>query len=105
MKNKKIGIGSLSLLLVLIAFVWSFEIFGICVGDHILATFNLPAWSNMSMSSASGIHYTIYYAFLFLIPASILGLKFKDNLFSKAGTTLSIIFIIILMLGLFFTAV
>ena len=31
MKNKKIGIGSLSLLLVIIAFVWAFNIFGVCV--------------------------------------------------------------------------
>ncbi len=48
MKNKKIGIGSLSLLLVIIAFVWAFNIFGVCVGDHILATLNIPTWSNMA---------------------------------------------------------
>lgn len=47
MKNKKIGIGSLSLLLVIIAFVWAFNIFGVCVGDHILATLNIPTWSNL----------------------------------------------------------
>ncbi len=103
MKNKKIGIGSISLLLVAIAFIWAFEFWGICVGDHILTTLNIPTWSNMG--SASGIHYTIYYAFLFLIPALMLGLKFKDNLFSKVGMILSIIFIAILILGLFFTAI
>ena len=53
MKNKKIGIGSLSLLLVIIAFVWAFNIFGVCVGDHILATLNIPTWSNMA--NATGI--------------------------------------------------
>ena len=65
MKNKKIGIGSLSLLLVIIAFVWAFNIFGVCVGDHILATLNIPTWSNMA--NATGTHYTIFYSFIFLI--------------------------------------
>ena len=63
MKNKKIGIGSLSLLLVIIAFVWAFNIFGVCVGDHILATLNIPTWSNMA--NATGTHYTIFYSFIF----------------------------------------
>ena len=65
MKNKKIGIGSLSLLLVIIAFVWAFNIFGVCVGDHILATLNIPTWSNMA--NATGTHYTIFYSFIFAI--------------------------------------
>ena len=64
MKNKKIGIGSLSLLLVIIAFVWAFNIFGVCVGDHILATLNIPTWSNMA--NATGTHYTIFYSFIFV---------------------------------------
>ena len=64
MKNKKIGIGSLALLLVIIAFVWAFNIFGVCVGDHILATLNIPTWSNMA--NATGTHYTIFYSFIFL---------------------------------------
>ena len=62
MKNKKIGIGSLSLLLVIIAFVWAFNIFGVCVGDHILATLNIPTWSNMA--NATGTHYTVFYSFI-----------------------------------------
>ena len=74
MKNKKIGIGSLSLLLVIIAFVWAFNIFGVCVGDHILATLNIPTWSNMA--NATGTHYTIFYSFIFLIPALILSIKY-----------------------------
>ena len=65
MKNKKIGIGSLSLLLVIIAFVWAFNIFGVCVGDHILATLNIPTWSNMA--NATGTHYTIFYSFIFFV--------------------------------------
>lgn len=81
MKNKKIGIGSLSLLLVIIAFVWAFNIFGVCVGDHILATLNIPTWSNMA--NATGTHYTIFYSFIFLIPALILSIKYKDKFVCK----------------------
>lgn len=103
MKSKKIGFGTLSLLLALVAFIWSFEFWGLCVGDHVLTTLNIPTWSNMA--SASGVHYTICYAFLFLVPALILGLKFKDSLFSKLGTVLSIIFIIILTISIFFTII
>lgn len=103
MKNKQISYGSLSLLLVIVAFLWSFNIFGFCMGDFILNLLNIPSWSNNVNSS--GIHYTIYYALLFLIPALILGLKFKNNLFSKIGTVLSVIFIVILVMGLFFIIV
>ena len=103
MKNKKIGIGSLSLLLVIIAFVWAFNIFGVCVGDHILATLNIPTWSNMA--NATGTHYTIFYSFIFLIPALILSIKYKDNLFAKVGKWLSITFIGILSLGFIFMVV
>ena len=102
-KNKKIGIGSLSLLLVIIAFVWAFNIFGVCVGDHILATLNIPTWSNMA--NATGTHYTIFYSFIFLIPALILSIKYKDNLFTKVGKWLSITFIGILLLGFIFMVV
>ena len=100
MKNIKIGIGSLSLLLVIMAFVWSFEIYGICVGDHILATLNIPTWSNSA--NASGTHYTIFYSLLFVIPSLILSFKCKKDLFATIGRYLSIIFICILVFSIFF---
>ena len=64
---KKIGIGSISLLLVIIAFFWAFEIMGLCLGDSILTTLNIPTWSNSA--NASGTHYPVFYTFIFLIPA------------------------------------
>lgn len=100
MKNKKIGIGSLSLLLVIIAFVWAFNIFGVCVGDHILATLNIPTWSNMA--NATGTHYTIFYSFIFLIPALVLAIKYREDLVAKVGKWSSIVFIAILLLGMLF---
>ena len=45
MNKKKTGVGSLSLLLVLAALVWSYNIFGFCLGDKVLTYLNLPAWS------------------------------------------------------------
>lgn len=100
MKNKKIGIGSMSLLLVIIAFFWAFEIQGLCLGDSILATLNIPTWSNSA--NASGVHYTIFYSFIFLIPALMLGIKYKNDLFAKVGKWFSLGFIVLLLLGTLF---
>ena len=100
MKNKKIGIGSISLLLVIIAFFWAYEIYGFCLGDSILATLGIPTWSNSA--GASGTHYTVFYTFIFLIPALVLAIKHRDDLFAKVGKWSSIIFIAILLLGMLF---
>lgn len=97
---KKIGIGSISLLLVIIAFFWAFEIMGLCLGDSILTTLNIPTWSNSA--NASGTHYTVFYTFIFLIPALVLAIKYRDDLFAKVGKWSSIIFIAILLLGMLF---
>ena len=97
---KKIGIGSISLLLVIIAFFWAFEIMGFCLGDSILATLNIPTWSNSA--NASGTHYTVFYTFIFLIPALVLAIKHRDDLFAKVGKWSSIVFIAILLLGMLF---
>ena len=97
---KKIGIGSISLLLVIIAFFWAFEIMGLCLGDSILTTLNIPTWSNSA--NASGTHYTVFYTFIFLIPALVLAIKHRDDLVAKVGKWSSIIFIAILLLGMLF---
>lgn len=100
MKNKKFGIGSISLLLVIIAFFWAFEIHGFCLGDSILATLNIPTWSNSS--NATGTHYTVFYTFIFLIPALVLAIKYKNDLFPKVVKWLAIVFIGLLVLGMLF---
>lgn len=97
---KRIGIGSISLLLVIIAFFWAFEIMDFCLGDSILATLNIPTWSNSA--NASGTHYTVFYTFIFLIPALVLAIKYRDDLFAKVGKWSSIVFIAILLLGMLF---
>ncbi len=95
MTNKKIGIGSFSLLLGIIAVFWSSNISWLndfCFGDKILRYINLPTWSN----GTDGTHYTVFYAYLFLIPALILSQRFKNNLFSKAGKWLSLFLLILI---------
>lgn len=46
MKKKKLGLGSISLLLVIVAVLWSYNISGYCLGDQVLHALNLSAWSN-----------------------------------------------------------
>lgn len=98
---KKLGIGTLSPLLVLLAVLWSCNIPYLtdkCFGDMILNTFRLPAWSNGS----SGIHYTVYYSLLLLFPAFVLGVKRKADLFASVGKWLSGFMIVYLFVSLFF---
>ena len=89
MTNKKtIGIGSLSIVLVILALLWSCNIHfwdNLCIGDYILTELNLPAWSNGS----SGMHYTVWYSLLALIPAFILGRKHEEHLFAVSGKWIS----------------
>lgn len=89
MSNKKtLGIGSLSIVLVIIALLWSCNIHfwnNLCIGDYILTGLNLPAWSKGS----SGMHYTVWYSLLVLIPAFILGKKHEEHLFAVSGKWIS----------------
>ena len=100
MKRKKIGIGSISLLLFIIGFLFAFTFNNICIGDTILNYIGLKAWSNIN----SGIHYTVFYSLLFFIPSLIIGYKFQDDFGSKIGKILSIIIIILIVVtSLFLT--
>ena len=98
MKNK-FGPGSLSVILDMIAHTWSYNIDGYCLGDKVLEYWNMPQWSNPTNST--GIHYTVYYSFLLLIPAIILSVKYKDNFLSRLGKWWAISISILLVLGLF----
>ena len=93
--NKKIRVGSISLLLCIIGILFSFN-FGdrVCYGDAILNYIGLNPWSN----GDSGIHYTIFYSLIFFIPASILGIKFRNDFGASIGKTISLIIIIILII-------
>ena len=101
--KKRIGIGSLSFVLAIIAFVWSYEIMGFCLGDSILATLNISTWSNLA--DTSGTHYMVFYSLLFSIPAILLALKHKNDLFANVGKWLAFIMCGFIVLGLLFMVV
>lgn len=102
MEKKKIGIGSLSLLLFVVGCLFSFTFYNLTIGDNILTYIGLKAWSN----SNSGTHYTIFYSLLFFIPSLILGYKFNEDFGSKVGKILSTIMVTIIVVNsLLFTSV
>lgn len=84
--EKKLGVGSLSLLLVLLALLWSANLpSGFCLGDSILKLFGFPAWSTGSLR----LHYTVFYSLPLLIPAFFLGWKYDHHRFARSGKWLS----------------
>lgn len=97
--KKKIGLGSISLLLSFLGILFSFS-FGNkrCFGDVILEFLGLRAWSNGN----SGLHYTIFYSLIFFIPSIILGFKFKNNIGATLGKIISLIMSILIILMSFF---
>ena len=95
--NKKIGFGSLSLLLCVMGILFSFS-FGNkgCYGDIILRFIGIQPWSNGSR----GIHYTLFYSSIFFIPSFIVGYKFKDDLGATLGKIISSIILIFTIIGI-----
>ena len=87
--KKKLGLGSLSLLLTLMAVLWSCNIpvpyDTFCIGDYILAQLGLPAWSRGTM----GTHYTVFWGLLLYLPAFLLGRKYNHHLFAQSGKWIS----------------
>lgn len=105
--KKRVGVGSISLLLVIIALVWSYSIFGFCLGDKVLSVLHLPVWSNGNEQikntfsivplKGNSIHYTAYYSLILLVPA--LAIKNKEHLFADIGKWLAVIFIVLLIIS------
>lgn len=111
MKQKKLGLGSISLLLVIAAVLWSYNISGYCLGDQVLHALDLPAWSAEAAApgdtlsivpfghGAQGVHFTVFYSLILLVPAFLLAVKNKDNLFAKVGKWSSLILILLLLIS------
>ncbi|KAB2336340.1 hypothetical protein F7731_12720 [Cytobacillus depressus] len=93
--RKRLGLGSISLLLFVIGLLFSFS-FGKhgALGDTILRFVGLNPWSN----GETGLHYTMFYSLIFYIPAWIIGNKFKSDLGAKTGKILSVIMIVLTLL-------
>lgn len=90
--NKKIGLGSFSLLLSAIGILFDFTFKNNeSLGDIILRFIGVNPWSN-------SIHHTVFYSLIFFILSVIIGFKFKNNLGSTLGKIISLIMIILILL-------
>lgn len=93
--HKKLGWGSLSILLFLIGILFSYSFDNRApYGDNILRLIGLNPWSN----GDKGLHYTIFYSLIFYVTALILGYKYKNDFGAKIGKFLSFIMIIFILL-------
>ena len=86
--KKTLGKGSLSLLLVVLALAWCCNLpilNGKCLGDIALNYLGLPTWSN----GTTGLHITIFWSLLLLIPAFFIAIRNKKDLFAKSAMWIS----------------
>ena len=86
LSGKKIGVGSLSLLLFVCGVLFAANLGDQCYGDITLRFLGLRAWSNGS----HGFHCTIFYSLIFFIPSFIIGLRFSAQWGATAGKNLSL---------------
>ena len=98
MKSKKIGIGTIALILGVFGILFSFSFKEFSIGDSIINGIGLKAWSN----GDSGTHYTVYYSLIFFIPSFIIGLRHKEYFGSKLGRRISIVMTSFILLTLLF---
>ena len=97
--KKKLGPGSLALLLLMFGLFFSMSFNNKpAFGDHVLTFLGLSPWSR----GDSGIHYTVYFALIFFIPASILGYTFRNDWGAKIGRMVSTIISVSLIFSIFF---
>ena len=86
--NHKLGKGSISFLLTAIALAWCCNLpilNGKCLGDIVLNFLGLPTWSN----GTTGLHITIFWSLLLLIPAFFIAIRNKKDLFAKSAMWIS----------------
>ncbi|MGG1642093.1 hypothetical protein ACIFQM_12550 [Paenibacillus sp. NRS-1782] len=86
--EKKVGWGSLSLLLSLLGMLVSFEFGNYILGDQLLSLLGLPAWSNPVDNT--GFHYTLFLSIIFFIPSLIIGFKNPKEFGAEMGKLVSI---------------
>ena len=91
--KKTLGKGSISLLLVVLALAWCCNLpilNGKCLGDIALNFLGLPTWSN----GTTGLHITIFWSLLILIPAFLIAIRNKKDLFAESAMWISGLFCI-----------
>ena len=103
-ESKRYGIGSLSLLLGIMAILWCCNIQwwdGFCLGDCVLRMLGLPAWSN----GDSGVHFTVFYGLIFTVPAWLLARRYLNDKFAVAGRNIAVVLTFALLLAPIFMVV
>ncbi|ADM68499.1 hypothetical protein GMA19_00648 [Paenibacillus polymyxa E681] len=98
--RKKIGWGSLSLLLSLLGMVVSFEFGNYILGDQLLSLLGLPAWSNSVDDTR--FHYTVFLSSIFFIPSLIIGYKNPKAFGATIGERISSIYLFLIIISLLF---
>ncbi|MBE0338081.1 hypothetical protein [Paenibacillus sp. 23TSA30-6] len=98
--EKKVGWGSLSLLLSLLGMLVSFEFGNYILGDQLLSLLGLPAWSNSVDNT--GFHYTIFLSSIFFIPSLIIGYKNPKAFGAEMGKLVSSIYLTLITVTLLF---
>jgi hypothetical protein len=97
--KKKIGWGSLSLLLALLGMAVSFEFGNYIFGDQLLSFLGLPAWSNVDNT---GFHYTFLLSIIFFAPSLIIGYKNPNEFGALVGKWVSSIYLFLIFISLLF---
>ncbi|TKH44713.1 hypothetical protein C1I60_09640 [Paenibacillus terrae] len=98
--EKKVGWGSLSLLLSLLGMLVSFEFGNYILGDQLLSLLGLPAWSNRVNNT--GFHYTFFLSIIFFIPSLIIGYKNPKAFGAEMGKLVSSIYLTLITVTLLF---
>ncbi|WP_226002036.1 hypothetical protein [Paenibacillus sp. BJ-4] len=97
--EKKIGWGTLSLVLALLGMAVSFEFGNYIFGDQLLSLLGLPAWSNVNNT---GFHYTLFLSSIFFTPSLIIGYKNPSEFGALIGKRVSSIYLFLMIISLLF---
>ena len=98
--KKKIGWGSLSLLLAFLGMAVSFKFGNYILGDHLFSLLDLSAWSNSVDNT--GFHYTMFLSIIFFIPSLIIAYKKPEDFGAKIGKWISSIYLILIIIAFIF---
>lgn len=97
--EKKIGWGTLSLLLAFLGMAVSFKFGDYILGDKLLSFLGLPAWSNVNNT---GFHYTFFLSGILFIPSLIIGYKKPEEFGARIGKLVSSIYLTLTIVTILF---
>ena len=103
---RRIGLGTISLLLIIVGILWDVSFGGFCLGDNVPGYLGLKAWSNgIDGALTHHTHLTVYYSLIFFVSAFIIAIKNKNDFGARVGKMVSLIMGAVLALSVFGLAV